>query len=80
MRRPQISLRTVLWITALLAISLGWWADHSRMASRYQVQKRRGDIFNRNNEELSRALYYMRQEADRRNNPRLSEIISPAAY
>lgn len=32
LRWYQFSLRTLLWFTALVAVSVAWWVDHARLA------------------------------------------------
>jgi hypothetical protein len=41
MKRPQISLRTTLLLTTILALFVGWFADHERLRRRL-VQANRG--------------------------------------
>ena len=32
----RFSIRTILWVTTLTAISLGWWVDHHRQQSQVE--------------------------------------------
>jgi hypothetical protein len=32
--RPRFTIRDLLWLTALVALAVGWWLDHTQMASR----------------------------------------------
>ena len=40
MKRPQISLRTMLWLMALLAVALGWFVDRRRLEERAENAER----------------------------------------
>jgi hypothetical protein len=41
MRLPQISLRTALWITALVAVALGWFVDRQQLEARLKKAEER---------------------------------------
>jgi len=73
MKRPQISLRTMLWIVALVAILAGWAADRHRLKVRQSElstelseANARADMFEvRTNMLLERRRLYSRETAMR---------------
>jgi hypothetical protein len=32
MKKPRLSLKTLVWVLAFSAVLLGWWRDHQRLA------------------------------------------------
>jgi hypothetical protein len=40
MKHPQISIRSLLWITAILAVALGWCIDRRRLEAKHQFTVR----------------------------------------
>jgi hypothetical protein len=51
----RFSIRDLLWLTAVVALTVGWWLDHSRLiakheelvnAAEYQKAKDAVEIFN----------------------------------
>ena len=47
MKLPQLTLRDLFWLVAVVAMGCGWWVDRTRLASeentanRYQANQRR---------------------------------------
>jgi hypothetical protein len=44
MKRPQFSLRTVLWLVLLAALAAGWWADRRRLAESLADERARREV------------------------------------
>jgi hypothetical protein len=44
----RFSIRDVLWLTALVAMGVGWWVDHSRITAEKQslIVQRDADVAN----------------------------------
>jgi hypothetical protein len=38
--RLRFTIRDLLWLTALVALAVGWWLDHSQQAQRISALKK----------------------------------------
>jgi hypothetical protein len=46
--KPRVSIRSVLWMTGLVAVLLGWWVDRARLEEQHarQVRTLRTELLN----------------------------------
>ena len=52
----RFSIRDVLWLTAVVALGLAWWADHTASATRFVECQRLVHLLNTEGQETLRAI------------------------
>ena len=60
--KRQFSLRDLLWLTALVAVAIGWWMDHAELSFNFRAERNQHDALHRDYMSLRASMQMLEED------------------